>query len=98
MLSIKDILPTVIDSINKKENSAKIRLWEQWPTVVGEKFAAHTRPSLGKHGELFVWVDDSTLAFELSQKYKQIILKRSQAVIGEEFSIEQIYFRVGELR
>jgi len=44
-----------------------------------------------------VWVDDSTLAFELSRKYKPAMLKRLQNEFGEH-EVEDIRFFVGELR
>ena len=97
MLPIKDVIPNVLKIFEKEEGSDRNRLWNQWPTIAGPKVAPHTRPSLGQNGQLFVWVDQSTLAFELNQKYGPSLLKRVQAVLGEE-KVKTIRFLVGQLR
>ena len=97
MLSIKEILPSVISGIQSPENLKRNQLVDGWPQIVGPRFAANTRPKMGRGGRLFVWVDQSTLAFELSQKYAPSLLKRTQAAIGEE-NVKTISFRVGQLR
>ena len=97
MESIKNVLPSVISRLQDPETKRKNQLFNEWPNIVGPKLAPHTKPSLGKNGQLFVWVDQSSLAFELNQKYRQSLLKRTQASLGEE-AIKSIRFRVGQLR
>ncbi|MBN1689319.1 MAG: DUF721 domain-containing protein [Candidatus Omnitrophica bacterium] len=79
------------------EAQRRQKLILEWPSIAGPKIAPHTKPSLGKNGSLYVWVDQSTLAFELNQRYRQNLLKRTQAVLGEE-NVNKIYFRVGQIR
>ena len=97
MQSIKELLPAVFEALQAPALQTRSQLTLRWAQIAGEKIAAHTRPSLSKDGKLFVWVDQSTLAFELSQKYRQSLLKRTQALIGED-AVKSISFRVGQLR
>lgn len=97
MNSIKDCLPHVLQNLKTPEKTRRQALLEAWPAIAGKQFAPHTKPSLTEDGKLFVWVDRSVLAFELNQRYKQSILKRAQAVVGEN-EIHQIFFRVGQIR
>jgi len=97
MKSIKDCLPQVLQNLKTPEKAKRQALLEAWPAIAGQLFAPHTKPSLTEDGKLFVWVDRSVLAFELNRKYKQSILKRTQAVIGEK-EVQQVFFRVGQIR
>lgn len=97
MDKIKDLIGGVIASLSTPEKSKRQQLVDSWRAIAGPKIAPHTKPSLSSEGKLFVWVDDSTLAFELNQRYKQTFLKRVQAVLGEN-EVTDICFRVGQLR
>lgn len=97
MLAIREILPAVLAKLKAPETSSRSRLVQEWAAIAGPRLAGHTRPSLGKRGELYVWVDQSTLAFELNQKYRPALLKRVQAVLGEE-TVTSVHVRVGQLR
>ena len=97
MLALKDILPNVLRSLQDPQKRAVGKLVDQWEAIAGPRIAPHTRPSLGRNGRLYVWVDQSVLAFELNQKYRQSILRRVQAVVGEEV-VSDVWFRVGQLR
>jgi len=59
--------------------------------------APHSRAAISKEGNLTVWVDSPTLAFEINQRYKDTLFKRAQASLGEE-EVKKIYIRVGQLR
>lgn len=95
--AIGELLPSVLASLQSPELALRSRLTAEWPAIAGEKIAAHTRPTLNNSGELWVWVDQSTLAFELNQRYKGSLLKRTQAVLGEG-AVKTVRFRVGQLR
>lgn len=97
MDAIKDLVGKVLKELENPEKKSRQKLIDAWQQIAGNQIAQHTRPSLTEQGKLFVWVDTSTLAFELNQKYKQSLLKRAQAVMGEE-AVREIYFRVGQLR
>ena len=97
MKSLKDRIPEVLANLRSPEKTKRQTLIDSWNAIAGPAFSPHTRPSLAEDGRLFVWVDQSSLAFELNQKYRLSILKRVQAVLGEE-AVKQVFFRVGQLR
>lgn len=96
MQAIKDLLPGVLASLQTPEKKDRSRLVSEWPSVAGPKIASHTKPTL-RNGALCVWVDQSALAYELSQKYKASILKRAQMALGET-TIKTVRFYVGQIR
>lgn len=96
MDSLKSLLPNVIAKLQTPEMQTRSRLVSEWAAVAGPKIAAHTKPLL-RNGELCVWVDQPALAYELSQKYKQTILKRAQMTIGET-AVKSVRFYVGQIR
>ena len=97
MQAIKDIVSTVLIRLQNPEALQRTQLISQWPAIAGPRLAPHTKPALGREGKLWVWVDQSALAFELNQKYRPSLLKRTQAVLGEE-AVKSVHVRVGQLR
>lgn len=97
MESIKDVLPSVLSSLQNPEKLKRTQLISEWNKIIGEKLVENTRPSLTKDGTLFVWVNQSTLAFEINQKLRPSLLKRAQALLGEG-EVKKIRVRVGQLR
>jgi len=97
MDSIRDLLPGVLKSLQTPESSKRQKLVDSWRAIAGPMIAPHTKPSLTPDGKLFVWVDQASLAFEINQKYASSLLKRTQAVLGEE-NAKKIFIRVGQLR
>ena len=97
MQAIKELLPSVLAGLSSPELVLRSKLVSEWPAIAGPRIASHTQPALSASGELLVWVDASSLAFELSQRYRGSFLKRAQAVLGEE-AVKTVRFRVGQLR
>ena len=93
---LKPILETLFTQLGRPEQQKRQALTNRWPSIVGQFFAQHTKPKFGERGQVLVCVDDSTRAFELSQRYKIGILKRLQNEFGEE-EIKDVRFFVGEL-
>ena len=94
---LKDILPFVLADLESPKKAVRSRLAEAWPSLAGPQVAAHTRPVLSDAGELKVWVDQASLAYELNQRHKRALLKRIQAALGEE-AVKSIRFLVSQLR
>lgn len=92
---IKYILPSVIRGMESPEKQTRRRLIAEWPGIAGAKLAPHTRPQLSPKGTLYIHADESVLAFEISQKYRQTLLKRAQAVLGEE-TVKEVKVLVGK--
>ncbi|MBU3758547.1 MAG: DUF721 domain-containing protein [Candidatus Omnitrophica bacterium] len=97
MEAIRDLLGKVLKDLENPEKQTRQKLVDAWRQIAGPQIAPRTKPSLTEQGKLFVWVETSTLAFEINQKYRQSLLKRTQAVMGED-KVREIYIRVGQLR
>ncbi len=94
---LKSVLNNIFLRLSNPENQKKSQLLDCWPKIAGTQFSKRTKPLLQKNGSVTVWVDDSTLAFELSRKYKPLLLKRLKNQFGEE-EIKDVRFLVGEVR
>lgn len=94
---LKQVLNSIFLRLSNPENQKKVQLTDCWSKIAGLQFSQHTKPLFQKDGKVTVWVDDSTLAFELSQKYKPLLLKRLRNQFGEE-EIKDMRFLVGEIR
>lgn len=94
---LKPILESLFASFQNPERREKTALVDCWPDVVGNQISKHTQPRFAAGGTVTVWVDDSTLAFELNQRYKPVLLKRLRNQFGEG-RVKDIRFFVGELR
>lgn len=99
-MSVKPLAPLVESLLeelrtgNKEKRSA---LQSSWARIVGSVFAQHTQATLSPGGTLCVRVDDSVLAYELSQRYRGTILKRVTGALGEGV-VKKVVVRVGQIR
>ena len=94
--SIKDVLAGVLGELKERGPSHYGSATEAWEKVVGSECAKHSEPYALRGKILFVRVDDSTRAFELSRRYKKSIMRRMQHEMGED-QLHDIIFRVGQL-
>ena len=90
------IIDSLLQDLSRGVKEKRSLLQTGWPKIVGSSFGAHTRPFLRAGGTLCVRVDDSTLAYELSQRYQGTILKRVEGALGEGV-VKRIVFRVGSI-
>ena len=95
MDDIRSILPKIIKGFEDPEKQRRSLLVDSWPSIAGERLTKQTRPQLSSKGILYVHVNDSVLAFEVSQRYRQSLLKRTQAVLGEE-AVREVRILVGK--
>jgi len=94
MDDIRSILPKVIRGFEAPEKQKRSLLTDSWPSIAGEKLKKRTRPQLSSKGILYVHATDSALACEISQRYRSSLLKRAQAVLGEE-AVKEVRVLVG---
>ena len=94
MQAIKELLPEVLARLQTPQATVRSMLVSEWPAIAGPRFCSQTRPALTEKRELVIWVKQSTLAFELNQRYRGSFLKRAQAVLGEE-KVTSVRVRVG---
>lgn len=97
MQVIKDILPSVLQNLRTSATRKRSLLVDRWGSIAGPKISACTKPVLEKNGELSIWVEQAALAFEISQRHKQTLLKRAQVELGEE-EVKSVRVYVGQLR
>lgn len=64
--------------------SPQMQLSQNWEKIAGPKIAKFSRPFLSKKKILYVETTDGGYAFELRQKYQASLLKRAQALLGQE--------------
>ena len=93
---LASVLEGLLTRLHTPGQNKKTTLMELWPKIAG-RFSEHTKPRFGSDGQVIVWVDDSTLAFELSRRYKPVLLKRLVNQFGEN-EVKDIRFFVGEIR
>ncbi len=91
------VIHSLLEELSRGVKERRSVLQSHWEQIMGNQFGSHTKPQLQPRGTLCVWVDDSTLASELRQRYLGTILKRTENVLGEG-AVKKIVFRVGELR
>lgn len=95
MDEIRSVLPKVIRGLEDPEKQRRNLLVDSWASIAGEKLTKQTRPQLSSKGILYVHVKESTLAFEISQRHRQSLLKRAQAVLGEQ-AVKEVRVLVGK--
>lgn len=64
--------------------SPQMKLSQNWEKIAGAKISKISRPFVSKKKILYVEVADGAYAFELRQKFQTSLLKRAQALLGEE--------------
>lgn len=60
------------------------QLAQNWEKIAGPKISKISRAFVSKKKILYVEVSDGAYAFELRQKYQSALLKRAQALLGED--------------
>lgn len=93
---LNSALKNIFRDLSNGPKAQNTRLVDKWNQVVGENVAKKTTPRFQNSG-VVVWVENSSLACELSQVYSAAILKRLQNEFGEN-EVKKIWFRVGDPR
>lgn len=89
-------LERILSDFKKNHEQPKNKLREEWASLVGEKIAGHSRPAEVNNGVLLITVDNASWAQEIAVRYKQIIIKRIQESLGEDF-VREIKISIGEI-
>lgn len=96
LAGIKSIIPGVIEKMQGQKLPRYAAMTKAWESAVGTEEAKHSEPYALRGRILFVRVDDSTRAFDLSRKSKTSLIRRMQHELGDD-QLQDIVFRVGEL-
>lgn len=94
--TIGTILQNVIQGLGIEKRITEERAVVDWEEIVGRRIAEHARALRVSDGRLFVEVDSSVWAQELSLMRRQL-LAEVNARVGRE-SIEHIHFVLGGAR
>ncbi|MFC1667105.1 DciA family protein [Candidatus Omnitrophota bacterium] len=92
---IKGILNKVIGKIEKQNPGRKEKILGAWQRIVGGKAASHSRPVSIRRKVLTIEMDSSTWLYTLNLKRKSILKDIKKEL--EEYKIENIRFRIGDI-
>ena len=95
-VSFSNIIPDIIDELELKESFFMERLAERWPENVGNILSTHSFPDRVFSNILFIRVDHSVYANELSM-HQGFILKKVKEDFGSGY-INAIRFEVKKSR
>lgn len=95
-LSFSSIIPDIIDELELNESFFIERIAEKWPEYVGSILSSHSLPDRIFNNILFIRVDHSAYANELSL-HQGIILKKIKDDFGSGY-INAIRFEVKKSR
>ncbi|MBU1863037.1 MAG: DUF721 domain-containing protein [Candidatus Omnitrophica bacterium] len=96
MEHIKNVLSDVISDLEKRKETLQERIFALWCTTVEENIKKHTKPIRFKKNVLYLIVDESTWAYEISQKHKSRLINQMNEELGEK-KIYEIRIRVGDI-
>ena len=94
---LKTVVASVLARLEQPEARKKMTLTDRWPELAGAKIAEHTKARFAPNKKVHVWVDNSTLAFELNMKHGASLLKRLKNEFRAD-EVEDVRFMVGEIR
>lgn len=77
------LLPQILKRIGAEMEPWLSALEREWPTLVGESVAAHTRPGRIVDGTLIIYVDHSIWLQELSRGGKTLIMNKLRQRFGQ---------------
>ena len=92
--SFSSILAGVAHRLGLESRLFEARLRRQWPDIVGEPIAAHTRPDQIRFKKLYVLVHNSVWLQQLTF-LKPVLLEKVNAMAGQPL-VTDIVLRIGE--
>ena len=92
-VKVGHLIKDVIRSHRKHGDANMIRVWEVWPSAVGEPIGSNTSPAAFKGSLLIVNVTDSAWLQQLWFLKKDIIRKVNESL--DEELVGEIKFKIG---
>ena len=92
--SFGSILAGLAHRLGLESKLFEARLRRQWPDIVGEPIATHTRPDQIRFKKLYIFVHNSVWLQQLSF-LKPVLLQKVNAMAGEPL-VTEIVLRIGE--
>ncbi len=93
--SVSAVLATVAKRLGLETKLLEFQLRRDWPRIVGEPIAAHTRPDQIRFKKLFLLVENSVWMQQLTF-LKPTLLEKINAAAGTEL-VTEIVLRIAEL-
>ena len=91
---IDHVVGAVVGRLSQNAPPVFTEMTALWERLVSGEQAEHSEPYALRDKILFVRVDDSTRAFDLSRRFKQSLIRQICETLGEE-TLKDIVFRVG---
>ena len=80
---VQDIVPQLVRRLGLADTYWEHTLEREWPALVGEQVAKHTRPGRMNRGVLYVYVSSAPWLAELTRMGQKQILENVQKRFGE---------------
>lgn len=80
----EQVLPKLMKQVGLEQPLWERTLIHEWPDLVGEDVAAHTRPGRLERKTLYVYVKNSVWLYQLRGPNEKAMLERIQARLGRE--------------
>jgi len=85
------LLDSVIKSLGLEQRTWAHNLAQDWPAIVGEQLAAHTRPGEYMRGSLTIYVDSSPWLRALEMEFRGMLSDKLREACGAD-RIKKIRF------
>lgn len=95
--AIGTIVRDLLSRLGMKDLVVSSRVFDVWPTAVGEAIAGHAQPHSLREGMLIVHVDSSVWLAQLERFRKRQIREKLNRELPYPM-VEKIIFRIGELQ
>ena len=82
-VSVANVIPVLMKRLGLEDQHWMDRLVKEWPALVGDAVAKHTRPGRVQKENLFVFVDSSVWLNELVRYGKDAILANLRKHFGD---------------
>ncbi|PCJ60643.1 MAG: hypothetical protein COA73_08115 [Candidatus Hydrogenedentota bacterium] len=92
--NISDIIESLKASSELGRNLEEAKIWDQWPSIVGPKFQAHSNPLGVRDRVLIIEVDSAVWMHKISYE-KPRILTRIAGIIQPDL-IDDIYLSLSK--
>ncbi len=92
---LNETIKTIFSILSSEPKQKNAKLTNIWPKVAGAEIAKRTKVKFSKSG-VTVTTNSSAFAFEISQKFGDLILKRLQNEFGEN-EVQKIWVNVGRI-
>ena len=80
--TLADLMPLILSKIGVPDRNAQARIIEEWPQIVGDHLARHSRPVALRSGILQIAVIYAPVRYDLERNHKSSILKKLAEALG----------------